>query len=370
DHLVADQQRGKDASIEAAISGTKAIADMAQAMTLIDSASTVQQLEGLKDALRDAYQEGAITQEDYNNGLNLTNERIRALGTTASTTATGLDEVVKSLENFADVQEAISNAATDVDISKLGTAIRKMYADGKLTADEYKKAMAEVEKQKVKLTKATDEQSKAEKGLAGSIDEVTRAIEDMAKAEEEARKKQEEEDAARAQGLQAWGDYFSAVLTSVRTPLAQLSEQALATFDSLQGITNSDVSIDTSSIEATRATLARLREDMRYTQRELDDRLRNPFARWASEQVWQSQQIQEEYLQQKLALQDLMDRYERGTISLQGFRSEASRLRQTFTLLDQSDLSQLESAIASAKQQMQALGDSARNTLESVRDEL
>src|SRR5690606_29630782 len=101
-----------------------------------------------------------------------------------------------------------------------------------------------------------------------------------------------------------------------------------------------------------------------------DDRLRNPFARWASEQVWQSQQIQEEYLQQKLALQDLMDRYERGTISLQGFRSEASRLRQTFTLLDQSDLSQLESAIASAKQQMQALGDSARNTLESVRDEL
>src|SRR5690606_41859302 len=118
---------------------------------------------------------------------NLTNERIRALGTTASTTATGIDEVVKSLESFADVQDAIKNAATDVDISKLNTAIRKMYSDGKLTAEEYKKAMAAVEKQKADLKKATDEQSKAEKGLAGSIDEVTRAIEDMAKAEAEAR---------------------------------------------------------------------------------------------------------------------------------------------------------------------------------------
>src|SRR5690606_35970238 len=38
--------------------------------------------------------------------------------------------------------------------------------------------------------------------------------------------------------------------------------------------------------------------------------------------------------------------------------------------LDDSDLSQLENGIASAKQQMQALGDSARSTLGSMRDEL
>src|SRR5690554_2539479 len=296
DRLVANQQRVKDAAIQAAIAGTQSITDMADAMRLIDYATTVQQLDGLKNALQEAYRSGTISQEEYNAGLNLTNERIKTLGGSAGSAASSIDEVVKSLESFVDVQDAIKNAATDVDINKLSTAIRKMYSDGKLTADEYKKAMAAVEKQKADLKKATDEQSKAEKGLAGSIDEVTRAIKDMAKAEEEARKKQEEEAAARAQGLQAWGDYFSAVLTSVRTPLAQLSEQALATFDSLQGITNSDVSIDTSSIEATRATLARLREDMGYTQRELDDRLRNPFARWASEQVWQSQQIQEEYL--------------------------------------------------------------------------
>src|SRR5690606_39152362 len=165
-------------------------------MELIDSAKAVAQLEGLKEARQDAYRSGTIRQEEYSAGLNLTNERIQQLGGSAGTTANSIDEVVKSLGDLNDVQEAIKSAKTDVDISKLGAAIRKMYADGKLTADEYKKAMAEVEKQKVKLKKATDEQSKAEKGLAGSIDEVTRAIEDMAKAEEEARKKQEEEDAA------------------------------------------------------------------------------------------------------------------------------------------------------------------------------
>ncbi|MEJ6655602.1 MAG: tape measure domain-containing protein, partial [Pseudomonas sp.] len=77
-----------------------------------------------------------------------------------------------------------------------------------------------------------------------------------------------------------------------------------------------------------------------------------------------------EYLQQKLSLQELMDRYERGATTLAGFRQGAMALKGSLDLLDDSDLSQLNSAIASAEQQMRSLGDSARSTLESTRDEL
>src|SRR5690606_23648362 len=120
----------------------------------------------------------------------------------------------------------------------------------------------------------------------------------------------------------------------------------------------------------TRTSLGRLQDSMAKTQRELADNLRGPFAQWASEQIAQSQQIQQQYLKQKLALQELMDRYERGATTLAGFRQGAMSLKGSLTLLDDSDLSQLQSAIASAEQQMRSLGDSARSTLDGVRDEL
>src|SRR5690606_19802710 len=135
DAIQQENDRIAQAAVDAVATGTAALTGMAQAMELIDSAKAVAQLEGLKDALQDAYRSGTISQEEYNAGLNLTNERIQQLGGSAGTTANSIDEVVKSLGDLNDVQEAIKSAKTDVDISKLGAAIRKMYADGKLTAD-------------------------------------------------------------------------------------------------------------------------------------------------------------------------------------------------------------------------------------------
>ncbi|MEZ2746305.1 tape measure protein [Halopseudomonas bauzanensis] len=363
-------ERFKQSAVDAAVAGTRAITDMADAMKLIDTASTVDQLEGLKQALQDAYRAGSITQEEYNAGLNLTNEQIRKLTPAAAGAAASLDDLVKSLEGFADLQQAIKGAETDVDISKLGTATRKMYSEGKLTAEEYRKALAELEKQKAEVKKTTEGHSQSEQALASSINQVTQAIDKKKAAEQADREAAAQASAERAREVDAWGAYFDSVMTSAREPLAALSEQALAAFDSIRGITGAELSIDTSGIEATRTSLGRLQDSMAKTQRELADNLRGPFAQWASEQIAQSQQIQQQYLKQKLALQELMDRYERGVTTLAGFRQGAMSLKGSLTLLDDSDLSQLQSAIASAEQQMRSLGDSARSTLDGVRDEL
>lgn len=363
-------QRFTQSAIDAAAAGTRAVTDMADAMRLIDSASTIQQLEGLKEALQDAYRSGAISQEEYTAGLNLTNERIQQLAPAASRAAGSLDEVVKALEDFNGLQQAIKDAQTDVDISKLAAATRKLYSDGRLTADEYKKALAELEKQKAELKKATEDQSQSEQSLAGRINQVTQALNERKAAEQAAQTAASEAAAQRAQEMNAWGGFFDEVLTAARTPLAALSEQALATYDNLVGINRSDIAIDTSSIEATTASLQSLRKTMALTQRELDDNLRGPFARWASEQIHQSQKIQQDYLEQKLSLQKLMEAYESGAITLQAFRVQAASIRSSLKLLNESDLSQLDSALSSARQQMEGLGDSARATLDSLRDEL
>lgn len=363
-------QRFTQSAIDAAAAGTRAVTDMADAMRLIDSASTVQQLAGLKEALQDAYRSGAISQEEYNAGLNLTNERIQQLAPAASRAAGSLDEVVKALEDFNGLQQAIKDAQTDVDISKLAAATRKLYSDGRLTADEYKKALAELEKQKAELKKATEDQSQAERGLAGSIDQVTAALQRQAAAEQEAAAAAAEAQEYRNRQVSGIGAFFDAVFTAARTPLAAMSELALAAYDRIVGLNTAQVSIDTSSIEATRASMERLRESMALTQRELDTGWRGPFAKWASEQIQQSQKIQAEYLQQKLALQELLERYESGTSTLAGFQQQAANIRNSLTLLDASDLDQLNSALAAAEQRMKALEDSSRSTLDTLRDEL
>ncbi|QJD58199.1 tape measure protein [Pseudomonas sp. gcc21] len=357
-------------AVDAAATGKAAIVDMANAMKLIDAAETVDQLDGLKDALHKAYRDGTISQEEYNTGLILTNDRIKKLGTSSTAANVGINELVKSLESFADVQNAIGTAQTDVDITKLSSAIRKMYGDGKLTADEYKQALAELEKQKAEVKKATDEHGKSERSLAGQIDYVTKALNEKKAAEQQAASEASAAAAERAQEMNAWGGYVDSVMTAAREPLAALSKQALAAFDSMNDISNADMTIDTSGVEATRESLKHLDEAMGETQRELANVMRGPWAKWASENISQSQQIRKEYLKQKLSLQELMERYESGATSLAGFRTQAMSLKGSLDLLDQSDLGQLDSAIASAEQRMKSLGDSTRSTVDSLRDEL
>lgn len=355
--------------LESVVAGKTAIADMAQSLDLIDTAKTVAQFEGLREALLKAYRDGAISQDEYAQSLNLVRQGIKDLGGEATASARRIEDIINALGDFNDVQKAIKGAQTDVDINKLRSAITKMYEEGALTAKEYNKAVAELEKRHEKLKVATDKQSGSQSGLAKQVQAVTEALQKQAVAAKEAADK---EDQANNQRRANWSDFFGGVLTQARSALAGLSEQALNTFDAMKEINNTDLQIDTSSVESLESGLKQVNQQLGQLTLNLADgfRQQNPFARWADETLHASTQIQKTYLEQKLQLEQLMASYERGATTVSGFRSAAGGLKATLDLLDASDLQRLESAIASAKQQMDAMANSTQQTVERMRDEL
>ena len=367
DELINNQERIKDAAIDAAVSGTDAIANFAQAQKLIDTASTVAQLEGLRAAMLRAYQDGAITQQEYAAGLGIVADKLDNIGGEAAKTAASLSDVIAELEDFADVQRAIGSAQTDVDISKLRSAISKLYEDGKLSVDEYKKAVAALEKQQEKLTKSTGDQAAAQSNLEKQLQSVSEALAAQADAEAAAATARAEQQAV---FRDAFSTFFDDVMTAARSPLAELSSKALEAFDSLKGISSVDIDLDTSSLEGTAASLSIVNEKLGDLQAGLDDQFRGPFARWADETLFASRQLQKQFLEQTASLQTLMEGYDSGAVGLGDFIREASRARNELDLLEDSDLQQLDAAIASASQRMQELGNSSRSTLDSLRDEL
>lgn len=367
DEMVIAQQVMKNAAIDAAIAGTQAIADFAEAQKLIDTATTVEQLQGLRTAMLRAYQDGAITQQEYAAGLGIVADKLDEVGGEAEKTAKSLSDVIDELEDFTGVQKAISNAKTDVDISKLRTAIGSLYEDGKLSADEYTKAIKALETQQDKLTKSTGSQADAQSNLEKQLQAVTDALAEQAAAEQAAADARAEQQAV---FRDAFSTFFDEVMTAARTPLAELSEKALEAFDALKGISSVDIDLDTSSLEGTAASLALVNESLADLEGNLADQFRGPFARWADETLAASRLIQRQFLEQKQTVQALMQEYDAGGNDLQDFAAKAKKARQELELLEDSDLQQLDAAIAGAQQRMQELGNSSRTTLDSLRDEL
>ncbi|MBO9497294.1 hypothetical protein J7438_24885, partial [Thalassotalea sp. G20_0] len=94
------------------------------------------------------------------------------------------------------------------------------------------------------------------------------------------------------------------------------------------------------------------------------------IGRWLNQTSTAAAYVKKQFLEQRIALEQLFESYEQGEINARNFVHEAEDAAQTMNLLNQTDLDRLNNAIVSAKQNMASLGDSSRNTLNSLQDEL
>lgn len=335
----------------------QAVTSMQGALDQISAAKTVAQLRQVGDEMYAAYKRGDISQREYAASSVELNRRLKDLGGTARSAGADVSGLANGLESLSDVQSAIARARTDVDISNIRTALRKLYNDGVVNANEYAKAQAELNDRVAALKPAAEASTKAVKEQGDALDRTASRVRSVGDAAEEA-----------SSGL----DFFGAVLTAARTPLANMSEAALAAFDALQGIQNFDAQIDMESIEGLREGLLKVKDEAAALQAELGLIGSRDYGLgiWMRETALRSREVQARFLEQRLELQKLMDGYESGSTSLASFIGAARSAQANLDLLDSSDLSQLESAIASAEQRMQQLGESSRNTLASLQDEL
>ncbi|MDG9926115.1 MULTISPECIES: tape measure protein [unclassified Pseudomonas] len=378
---VANRARAKAAAIDAAASGQQAIEGMAQALQLVNTASTVQQLESLRGALLAAYQSGAIGQEEYAQATTLLNGRLKDLGSAAGGAANLVSDLDEKLGDLAQVQAAIGSAKTDVDINNIRAALRKLYNDGEISAAQYNEELKKTSAQQKELKGAVEQGAKAQRAKTEAEKEAIVTSEDLRRA---SGKRMEEERRALGEAMEARrkgseevkqdsatvASYVDAVMARAREPLAQLSAAALEAFDRLRGLGTTKVAIDTSSLEQTANSLERVSQQLASVQAAASGPGLSGFSRWQLSTLSQSLRLQEATLGQKLQLQSLMQAYEDGSLGLDVFVRRAQSARGSMALLDDADLGQLDSAIASAQQRMQQLGDASRNTLDGLRDEL
>lgn len=349
-----------------------------------DAKRTTTELEQLRKEqarLKAEYDAGNITLQQWQDGHNAAAEAIRKLESESAKATGTIKAVGRELKSLADVQRAISDAKTDRDIAAIRTALQGLYNTGQVTAAQYNAELTKLNARQKELTqalqgskKAQDDKNKSDQQAIVTSEQLRRESGKRMEAERQAsgeameRRRRESSDAKRDMG--DIENFFGGVMTRAREPLAALSKAALEAYDKLRGIKTADTAIDTSNFEATTASLQKVTKALGEVQAAASRPMTSWLGRWSLETQQASLQTQQAFLQQRQELQRLVEGYEAGTISARSFVTAGRSARSAMDLLDESDLSKLESAISSAEQRMRGLGDSSRSTLQGLQDEL
>ncbi|HIE2385884.1 TPA: tape measure protein, partial [Pseudomonas aeruginosa] len=353
----------------AAAESVQAVTSLQNALDQISAAKTTEQLTALQGEMLKAYQAGTLSQQEYANGAGVLNAKLTELKSTASGAALGVSDLSTGLENLKQVQDAISSAKTTVDIQNIRTALGRLYNDGTISAREFNQEQTKLSAKVKELKAAGEEGAKGMQAVAESSDKATKSLSDQRKAIGESMEATRKGVASTKDDMGAFEGFFGGVLSTARQGVAQLSQEALNAFDAMRGISTVDLSIDTSSLDATSRSLAKVSEQLARIKAESGVGM-SGFGRWAMDTQRASLEIQAAYLEQKRSLQSLMDDYERGTMKLGDFVSAAKGARNGLSLLNDSDMRQLESAIEAANQKIQQLKEGSKSTLVSLREEL
>lgn len=362
-------------------SATVSIKSYQEAQDALSTARSVEQLKTFQKALFDAYNNKDINLDQFQQLHNQSAVAIDKLNAAAGKAAPSVGGLATSLKSLTDVQGAISQAKTDVDIDRIRKALTDMYKTGRITASEYNQEVAQLDAKQKELKQSTDALGKSTSDQAENADKATKSMEEQRR---ESGRLMEEQRRAMGEAMEAHRkgtedtkevtegafDFFGDIMTAARQPLAQLSAEALEVYDRLRNISKADVNIDTSSLGATSDSLGRVAAELENVRAALNTVGLDGLSKWALENKRDSLEIQAGYLAQKASLQRLLDGVDSGTMKLKDFLASAKAARHGMGLLGDSDLRTLESAIASAEEKVRQIGESSRTTFSSLREEL
>lgn len=194
-----------------------------------------------------------------------------------------------------------------------------------------------------------------------SIDDATgSAIFLGRESEETAQKMEDAGNRARSMGSSI-ADFYN----NITSNLASLSQKALAAFSALTG-GRGEVVTELDSMKNRVDALGEGIRTLGLSAVGAGSRL----TRWFIDTATASNRVEKEFLQQKIAVEQLVDQFERGEHSSRYLGYSVRDLEREFNLLDEQDLDRLAGSIDRVQSQVDSLRDSLSDTVSSLRQEL
>ena len=346
DTLGADELAQKAESISQSI---KAIADGFTKEIRQDTEDINQALASMTDGLASQHQQ---VQEHIRTESQKTTVVIQQYQAEVQSAITETAHTAK--QSFTDISDAlkqISAAETRSELADLGVTLAQAFAEGKLSQQQYNEAL-EASNQKLKALKQEAE--------ATTIETQKLA---------EATKDTSDQQAAMGKRASSLTETLSSYYSGLTDELGEMSSAAVAAFESLQGVDSSSTKHAQDEIDRLKAEL----ESARHEAQQLSAHLSfdpTGIDNWLKETGANAAYVKAQFLQQKIALEELLDGYERGRISAQQLAGEGRFAVETMDLLNQQDLDRLNRSIEQAEAGMTRLSDSAHNTLVNLQNEL
>ena len=277
----------------------------------------------------------------------------QAIEQTGKTSEQAAAKIKTAFTDAADAIRQINGAETRTELASLGVALAEALTAGVISQEEYYQA---TEASRAKLTEFNKEAEKTGK-----------AIKDTGDTAEEAGKQQTEAMEGASSVAEAMAGHYNAII-------AELQGLSSAAHDSFIAMQRGLGSVDT---REARGSIGDLKNELEEANQKLNDLRHASYVfdatgirRWFQETATDAAYVKRAFLEQKITLEQLLEQYEQGGVSYQNFVRQGKDAAQNLNLLNQQDLDKLNNAIASAEQSMASLGDSSRNTLNSLRDEL
>ena len=256
-----------------------------------------------------------------------------------------------TFESAAVALEKIDAAETSAELASLGVVLAESLRAGIITQEEYYEA---TEASREKLQQFNKEARKTKESLKDVGDSAEQAGAQQAEALT---------DASTIAGVMA-GHY-----NTLAEELQGMSGAAHDAFVAMNGVGNVNTEQAISSIAELKSQLEETREELNKLQHSYTFDVTG-ISSWMNETALNAAYVKSQYLEQKIALEELLESYEQGDYIARRFLRQGERAADTMNLLNNQDLDRLNNAIRSAEQNMASLGESSRNTLNSLQDEL
>ncbi|NKI17439.1 hypothetical protein HCU74_08415 [Spongiibacter sp. KMU-166] len=264
----------------------------------------------------------------------------------------------------AGLKQTLEGLDTSEEIQATITSLQALAEAGDLSASQVADLLALVNKRGEEIARSlegagdagVDAGNQIAQGMETAQDSVRELGEEVSRAEQAIG-----DTAVRAKAI---GERVAGFYNTVTANLASLSQKAHDAFQNITGGRSAARGID-----ETRAKLKAVEAQIRSMQQAVHVD-RSGIVDWMKDTSVAAATVERDFYRQKLALEELLERFESGNHRVAGLGLTVDEVSRRFDLLDEQDLSQLQGSVARVRDEVAGLQDSLEDTISSLRQEL